>query len=76
MNYGGVATNRSPYRVFVSQPLNPSRVEIFGPGVEDDVKSKTPTHFNIDCREAGLGIVLITSFSHSVVLWLVYVFMV
>ncbi|XP_046683134.1 filamin-A isoform X3 [Homalodisca vitripennis] len=55
VNYGGVATNRSPYRVFVSQPLNPSRVEIFGPGVEEGVKSKTPTHFNVDCRDAGQG---------------------
>ncbi|XP_075219680.1 filamin A protein cher isoform X2 [Lycorma delicatula] len=55
VNYGGVATSKSPYRVFVSQPLNPSRVQIFGPGVEKGVKSNTPTHFNIDCRDAGQG---------------------
>ncbi|XP_039299021.1 filamin-A isoform X2 [Nilaparvata lugens] len=55
VNYGGVATNKSPYRVIVSQPLNPSRVQIFGPGVEKGVKSNTPTHFNVDCRDAGQG---------------------
>lgn len=55
VNYGGVATKKSPYRVFVSQPLNPSRVEVFGPGIEKGVKSNTSTHFNIDCRDAGQG---------------------
>ncbi|XP_049804905.1 filamin-A isoform X1 [Schistocerca nitens] len=55
VNYGGVATRNSPYRVFVSEPLNPSKVQVFGPGVEKGVKSNTPTHFNIDCREAGHG---------------------
>lgn len=65
VNYGGVATSRSPYRVFVSQPLNPSRVEVFGPGVEEGVKSRTPTHFNVDTREAGQGttLYLLSSFS-------------
>ncbi|XP_066996805.1 filamin-A isoform X2 [Anabrus simplex] len=55
VNYGGVATKNSPYRVFVSEPLNPSKVQVFGPGIEKGVKSNTPTHFNIDCREAGQG---------------------
>jgi hypothetical protein len=55
VNYGGVATPNSPHRVFVSEPAVAANVHIFGPGVEKGVKCNTPTHFNIDCREAGQG---------------------
>lgn len=55
VNYGGVATKKSPYRVKVSSPLNPAAVAAFGPGLENGVKTNIPTHFNIDCREAGDG---------------------
>jgi hypothetical protein len=56
VNYGGVATHNSPHIVFVSEPANAANVHIFGPGVEKGVKCNTPTHFNIDCRDAGQGI--------------------
>lgn len=56
VNYGGVATHNSPHRVFVSEPANATKVQIFGPGVEKGVKCNTDTHFNIDCRDAGQGI--------------------
>ncbi|XP_077282673.1 filamin A protein cher isoform X4 [Temnothorax americanus] len=55
VNYGGVATKKSPYRVKIASPLNPAMVSAFGPGLEKDVKSNIPTHFNVDCREAGPG---------------------
>jgi filamin len=55
VNYGGVATNNSPYRVYVSEPTNPEKVQVFGPGVEPGVKAHAPTHFNVDAREAGPG---------------------
>lgn len=55
VNYGGVATKNSPYRVYAAQPLNPAAVAVFGPGVEKGVKTNAPTHFNIDCRDAGEG---------------------
>lgn len=55
MNYGGVATKKSPYRVKVTAPLNPAMVSAFGPGVEKGVISNAATHFNVDCREAGPG---------------------
>lgn len=55
VNYGGVATENSPYRVFVSEPSVPGAVKVFGPGVERGVRPNTATHFNIDCREAGPG---------------------
>ncbi|XP_017762740.1 PREDICTED: filamin-A-like, partial [Eufriesea mexicana] len=53
--YGGVDTKHSPYRVKVEAPLNPAMISAFGPGLEKGVKSNTPTHFNVDCREAGPG---------------------
>ncbi|XP_025412899.1 filamin-A isoform X2 [Sipha flava] len=55
VNYGGVAVPNSPFRVFVSQPLDASKVQIFGPGIEPGVKSNKPNHFTIDCSEAGIG---------------------
>ncbi|KAK4872119.1 hypothetical protein RN001_016243 [Aquatica leii] len=53
VNFGGVATPNSPYRVFVSEPLDISKVHCFGPGIQNGVKTNTPLHFNIDAREAG-----------------------
>ncbi|XP_050427022.1 filamin-A isoform X1 [Adelges cooleyi] len=55
VNYGGVAVPQSPFRVFVAQPLNPNKVQIFGPGIEPGVKANKPNHFTIDCSEAGIG---------------------
>lgn len=55
VNYGGVATKKSPYRVKVEAPLNPALVHAYGPGLDKNVKTKTPTHFNVNCREAGPG---------------------
>ena len=54
VNYGGVATKKSPYRVKVEAPLNPALVQAYGPGLENP-KTNTPTHFNVNCREAGPG---------------------
>lgn len=51
----------SPYRVFVSQPTNPSKVQVFGPGVEKKgVNSTKSTHFNVDARDAGPGDLKVT----------------
>lgn len=55
VNYGGVAVKNSPFRVFVDQPMNVNNVFVFGPGVENGVKANVPTHFNVNCREAGSG---------------------
>uniref|UniRef100_V5GPF5 Filamin-A n=1 Tax=Anoplophora glabripennis TaxID=217634 RepID=V5GPF5_ANOGL len=53
VNYGGVAVKNSPFRVYVGEPVDASKVQCFGPGVQDGVKANTPTHFNIDARDAG-----------------------
>nr|CAH7756410.1 unnamed protein product [Callosobruchus chinensis] len=55
VNYGGVAVKNSPFRVYVSEPVDASKVQCFGPGIKDGVKINTPTHFNIDARDAGGG---------------------
>lgn len=55
VNQGGVAVKNSPFRVYVSAPTDASKVQVFGPGVEKGVKSNTPTHFNVDARDAGPG---------------------
>lgn len=50
VNFGGVATKSSPYRVFVQEPLDASKVQCFGPGIQDGIKANSPTYFNIDAR--------------------------
>ncbi|KAK9889074.1 hypothetical protein WA026_004346, partial [Henosepilachna vigintioctopunctata] len=48
VNYGGVATRNSPFRVQVGDVYDLSKIGCFGPGVEQGVKANVPTHFNID----------------------------
>ncbi|KAK6619966.1 hypothetical protein RUM44_006366 [Polyplax serrata] len=55
VNYGGVATKNSPFRVNVNDPVNVENVRIYGPGIEKGIRSGIPTHFTVDCTEAGLG---------------------
>lgn len=50
INHGGVATPNSPHRVYVSAPLDPSKVQAFGPWMEPGVKPNVATHFNVDAR--------------------------
>lgn len=50
VNYGSVATPKSPYRVYVSDPLDATKVQVMGPWVESPLKPRTPTHFNVDAR--------------------------
>lgn len=52
VNYGGVATPNSPYRVHVTYPyktLNLYNVECYGPGLEDP-KANVQTYFTVDTR--------------------------
>jgi len=41
--------------VWPTEPSNPSKVRVFGPGVERGVKMNIPTYFMVDCKEAGPG---------------------
>ncbi|XP_068838383.1 filamin-B isoform X6 [Capricornis sumatraensis] len=54
--WGGVNIPHSPYRVSIGQGSHPQKVKVFGPGVErSGLKAHEPTHFTVDCTEAGEG---------------------
>ena len=37
------------------EPSNPSKVKVYGPGVEKGVKTNQQTYFTVDCKGAGAG---------------------
>ncbi|VDO69603.1 unnamed protein product [Haemonchus placei] len=53
----GVAIPGSPFPVHVRNPIDVSKLRIYGPGVDGPVKSQEPTHFTIDAKQAGSGAV-------------------
>uniref|UniRef100_A0A7N9CG72 Filamin B n=1 Tax=Macaca fascicularis TaxID=9541 RepID=A0A7N9CG72_MACFA len=54
--WGGVNIPHSPFRVNIGQGSHPQKVKVFGPGVErSGLKANEPTHFTVDCTEAGEG---------------------
>ncbi|UXI22435.1 G-protein coupled receptor 158 [Sarcoptes scabiei] len=55
INYGGVATTKSPYRIDVGGVADPSKIKLYGPGLEKGVKPEKTTHFIVDARQAGSG---------------------
>ncbi|KAM4039066.1 filamin-C isoform 3-T3 [Anomaloglossus baeobatrachus] len=56
ISWGGVNIPNSPYRVSVGEGSHPSKVKVYGPGVEKTgLKANEPTYFTVDCSEAGQG---------------------
>ncbi|XP_077308129.1 filamin-B isoform X3 [Lithobates pipiens] len=56
ITWGGVSVPKSPFRVNIGQGSHPKKVRVFGPGVEKTgLKANEPTHFTVDCTEAGEG---------------------
>ncbi|XP_051528401.1 filamin-B [Myxocyprinus asiaticus] len=56
VTWGGVSVPHSPFRVNVGKGSHPHKVKVFGPGVErSGLKAHEPTHFTVDCTEAGEG---------------------
>ncbi|XP_058844915.1 filamin-B isoform X2 [Acipenser ruthenus] len=54
--WGEGSVPNSPFRVSVGKGSHPQRVKVFGPGVErSGLKANEPTHFTVDCTEAGEG---------------------
>ncbi|XP_066554329.1 filamin B a isoform X1 [Amia ocellicauda] len=54
--WGGVNVPNSPFRVNIGKGSHPHKVKVFGPGVErTGLKANEPTHFTVDCTEAGEG---------------------
>lgn len=43
-------------QVLIGQGSHPQKVKVFGPGVErTGLKASEPTHFTVDCTDAGEG---------------------
>ncbi|XP_071982752.1 filamin-B isoform X2 [Engystomops pustulosus] len=56
VTWGGVSVPSSPFRVNIGQGSHPQNVKVFGPGVDKTgLKANEPTHFTVDCTEAGEG---------------------
>ncbi|XP_054832955.1 filamin-B isoform X2 [Eublepharis macularius] len=56
VTWGGANVPNSPYRVQIGQGSHPHKVKVVGPGVErTGLKANEPTHFTVDCTEAGEG---------------------
>ncbi|XP_066474120.1 filamin-B isoform X1 [Tiliqua scincoides] len=56
VTWGGANVPQSPYRVHIGQGSHPQKVKVVGPGVErTGLKANEPTHFTVDCTEAGEG---------------------
>uniref|UniRef100_W8AXR0 Filamin-A n=2 Tax=Ceratitis capitata TaxID=7213 RepID=W8AXR0_CERCA len=46
----------SPFHVLVEETVDPSKVKVYGPGIEHGlVRESVPTYFNVDVGEAGPG---------------------
>uniref|UniRef100_A0A674DR18 Filamin B n=1 Tax=Salmo trutta TaxID=8032 RepID=A0A674DR18_SALTR len=56
ITWAGVSVPNSPFRVKVGKGSHPHKVKVFGPGIErTGLKANEPTHFTVDCTEAGEG---------------------
>ena len=55
ISYGGVGIPNSPYRVYVQEASNPSKVKVTGPAVEGPIQTFQPTYLVVDCSQAGPG---------------------
>ncbi|MEE6516130.1 hypothetical protein FKM82_025368, partial [Ascaphus truei] len=54
ITWGGVNIPNSPYRVLVGEGSHPTKVKVYGPGVEKTgLKANEPTYFTVDCSDAG-----------------------
>ncbi|XP_064632240.1 filamin-A-like isoform X7 [Lineus longissimus] len=53
------SSSSSDDEVYVAEPSKPSKVKVYGPGLEKGVRMHEPTYFIVDCKEAGPGDVAI-----------------
>uniref|UniRef100_A0A1I7TPR1 Calponin-homology (CH) domain-containing protein n=1 Tax=Caenorhabditis tropicalis TaxID=1561998 RepID=A0A1I7TPR1_9PELO len=57
VSVGGVSVPGAPFSIKVKEPVDSSKLRIYGPGVEGPVYSKESTRFTIDATQAGPGVV-------------------
>ena len=55
IQYGGTHIPNSPYDVYVRPSTDPSKVKVYGPGVEPGLKTDMWAEFFVDYKEAGDG---------------------
>ncbi len=75
VNFGGVAVPGSPFRVQNDNPNDPSKVKLYGPGLEDgEVREGRPTEFTVDCTESGPGDVQVSHCQQSRIVFFILIF--
>uniref|UniRef100_A0A8C2WE17 Filamin B n=1 Tax=Cyclopterus lumpus TaxID=8103 RepID=A0A8C2WE17_CYCLU len=55
ITYGGEHVPGSPFKVPVTDEVDPSKVKVSGPGVGSGVRANIPQSFTVDCRKAGVA---------------------
>ncbi|KAM7005424.1 filamin B a isoform 2-T2 [Tautogolabrus adspersus] len=55
ITYGGEHIPGSPFKVPVTDVVDPSKVKVSGPGVGSGVRANIPQSFTVDCRKAGVA---------------------
>ncbi|CAL8338413.1 unnamed protein product [Merluccius merluccius] len=53
ITYGGTHIPGSPFQVLVKDEVDPSKVQVIGPGVSSGVRAQVPQSFTVDCSKAG-----------------------
>uniref|UniRef100_A0A8C5FXD9 Filamin B n=1 Tax=Gadus morhua TaxID=8049 RepID=A0A8C5FXD9_GADMO len=53
ITYGGEHIPGSPFKVSVTDEVDPSKVRVTGPGVSSGVRARVPQSFTVDCSKAG-----------------------
>lgn len=60
ITYGGTQIPKSPFKVNVEGGVSADKVKVYGPALEQPVKTFVSTYLIVDCKEAGVGNVKVT----------------
>ncbi|RUS89528.1 hypothetical protein EGW08_002716 [Elysia chlorotica] len=55
VTYDGSHVNGSPFEMFAGAPPDPSKVQVFGPGIEDGIVGEFESRFLVETLGAGAG---------------------
>ncbi|XP_074525668.1 filamin B a [Halichoeres trimaculatus] len=59
ITYGGEHIPGSPFKVPVTDVVDPNKVKVSGPGVGSGVRANIPQSFTVDCRKAGVALLAV-----------------
>ncbi|KRY74339.1 Filamin-A [Trichinella pseudospiralis] len=65
VTFDGQSVPGSPFKIHVSEQTNPNLVRMYGPGLEENVRTKDRNHFFVDCADAGPGKVEVCMKNHA-----------